>query len=83
MPSEKCGCVTGHYTCGKHRRQRMAKAYRRLTPEQKAYDRRVDPLGFYHQDFPAGCSCHINPPCSYCTRDVDDGEPPTTDKDEG
>ena len=68
---EKCGCVPNHYTCGKCRRKELAKAYRNLTPEQKAYDRYVDPLGAYHIDFPAGCSCHISPPCSYCVNDDD------------
>ena len=61
-----CSCVPGQYECGNCRRKRRAEAYRRLTPEQKAYDSHVDPLGAYHTDFPSGCSCHISAPCSYC-----------------
>ncbi len=61
--TEFCG---SHYYCGKCTRERRAKAYRNMTPEQKAYDRHVDPLGAYHTDFPAGCSCHLRAPCSYC-----------------
>ena len=61
-----------HYDCGKCARQKRAAAYRRLTPAQKAYDDYVDPIGAYHENFPSGCSCHINPPCGYCTRDTDD-----------
>lgn len=55
-----------HYDCGKCAREKRAAAYRRLTPERKAYDRMVDPLGAYHTDFPQGCSCHICAPCSFC-----------------
>jgi hypothetical protein len=59
-----------HYDCGKCRREKMAQAYRRLTPAQKAYDRYVDPVGAYHTEFPSGCSCHIDAPCSFCTREI-------------
>jgi len=55
-----------YYDCGKCAREKRANAYRRLTPEQKAYDRMVDPLGAYHTDFPQGCSCHVCAPCSFC-----------------
>lgn len=56
-----------YYYCGLCTRKRRAAAYRCLTAAQKAYDRHVDPAGAYHTDFPEGCSCHINPPCSFCT----------------
>lgn len=59
-----------YYDCGKCAREKRAQAYRRLTPEQVAYDKHVDPLGWYHTDFPAGCSCHLNAPCSFCTSEV-------------
>jgi hypothetical protein len=66
-------CGQGYWDCGKCSYDRRKAAYRRLTPEQKAYDNLVDPLGAYHTDFDRlerqsedGCSCHINPPCSYC-----------------
>jgi len=69
--SEKCGCVPGQYTCGTHKRQAQAQAYKRLSEKEKAYDRMVDPVGWYHQDFPTGCSCHISAPCSFCVGEVD------------
>ena len=59
-------CCGEYFDCGLCERQNRARAYQQLTPEQKAYDRFVDPLCAYHTDFPAGCSCHINPPCSFC-----------------
>lgn len=54
------------YDCGACAREKRGRAYRNLTPEQKAYDRHVDPLRAYHIDFPASCSCHISAPCSVC-----------------
>ena len=62
-------CGSGYWDCGKCKDERRRAAHKRLTPEQKAYDNYVDPLGAYHTDYdrePEGCSCHINPPCSYC-----------------
>ena len=56
-----------YYDCEKCAIEKRAEAYRNLTEEQKAYDRYVDPLGFYHTDFPSGCSCHISAPCSFCS----------------
>lgn len=63
-----------YYDCDRHAREKRAQAYRRLTPAQKAYDREVDPAGAYHTEFEHGCTCHINAPCSYCTREVSDDE---------
>ena len=62
---------TGTYMCGSHSRKENAQAYRRLTESQKEYDRQVDPLCAYHEDFSVGCSCHISAPCSICTRTID------------
>lgn len=61
-----------YYYCDKCEREARALAYKRLTPQQKAYDKMVDPLGAYHEDFDYGCSCHISAPCSYCTRETED-----------
>lgn len=55
-----------YYDCGQCAREKRAAAHKRLTPEQQAYDRMVDPAGAYHTDFPPGCSCHICAPCSFC-----------------
>lgn len=42
-----------------------------MSEERRAYDRMVDPAGAYTSGYSAGadpeCTCHINPPCSYCT----------------
>ena len=62
--------------CPACNRLRMRRIDLRLTPEQRAYDNFVDPLRYYHHDFQSGCSCHINPPCSYCTSKSDDDEDP-------
>lgn len=53
--------------CGLCARKRRAEIFRGMTPEQQAYDRYVDSNGAYHTDFLDGCSCHISPPCSFCT----------------
>lgn len=69
-----------YYDCGNCAREKRARAYRNLTPEQKAYDQHVDPAGWYHTDFPAGCSCHTCAPCSFCVEgkgDVLSDEPVT------
>ncbi len=59
-------CGQGYWYCGRCERKSMAAAYKRMSEAQKAYDRYVDPLCAYHTDFPAGCSCHISPPCNFC-----------------
>ena len=65
-----------HWDCDKCTSELYEKIWRNMTPKQKAYDRYVDPLGAYtsglsaprgYDDLYGGsCSCHINPPCSYC-----------------
>lgn len=76
--SDKCkhgelGCGQ-YFDCGLCAHEKRARAYRKLTPEQKAYDRYVDPLGAYHTDFAAGCSCHLSAPCGYCVNKSDESE---------
>lgn len=72
-----------YYDCGRCTRERRERIWRNMTPEQRAYDRHVDPLGAYTSGISApvgdsfmyesqGCSCHISPPCSYCTRDTEE-----------
>lgn len=61
-----------HYDCGRCASEKRARAYQRLTHAQKLYDQHVDPAGWYHTDFPQGCSCHISAPCGYCVRDTYD-----------
>jgi len=61
-----------HWDCGKCTREMNEAAMRRLTPAQREYDR-LALAGWPDDDRePEGCSCHINPPCSYCTRDIDE-----------
>lgn len=62
-------CGSGYWDCSKCKNEMRRAAYKRLTPEEKAYDNMVDPLNVYHTDYDQelkGCSCHISPPCSYC-----------------
>lgn len=49
-----------------------------MDEKKKNYDRHFDPKqseildeairDYENRDY-QGCSCHINPPCSYCTRE--------------
>ena len=65
-------CGSGYWDCGKCQDEMRRAAYKRLTPAQKAYDNMVDPLAYYHTNYDReGCSCHINPPCSYCVNQSD------------
>jgi hypothetical protein len=69
-----CSCEPAdHEECGCCARARRKSAYNKLTNEQRDYDRYVDPRQQYSTDFPAGCSCHINPPCGYCTGETTHG----------
>lgn len=72
----RCSCVEGQYECGHCRGIRRQRIWNRMTPEQRAYDRMVDPANSAVLDggrdvdvdaFERGCTCHINPPCSFCT----------------
>lgn len=54
----KCGCVIGAYWCGKH------DIY--VKQDRKKDPRWTTPESIIDYTPPEGCSCHINPPCSYC-----------------
>ena len=67
----KCSCVTGQYQCWHCRKPILEAIERRMTPAQLEYDR-LALAGWRNDDeddrsVADGCSCHINPPCSYCT----------------
>ena len=68
------------WDCGKCSDAMRRAAYSRLTQAEKDYDNMVDPKMAYHTDydrFDRCCSCHINPPCSYCVnKDDPDQEAP-------
>ena len=74
------GACPDYYYCWRCERERKETAWKRMTPAQSNYDRYVDPLGAYTAGLsapggddhlwrtpPRECSCHINPPCSFCT----------------
>jgi hypothetical protein len=68
-------CGSGYWDCGKCAYEHRRAAWNNLTPQQRAYDNMVDPLGAYHTDFSVedrGCSCHISPPCNYCINKGED-----------
>lgn len=71
----RCHCVDGHYECGHCEGTRRQRIWNQMTPEQRNYDRMVDPINSAALDhgrnvdvdaFERGCTCHISPPCSYC-----------------
>jgi hypothetical protein len=95
-PTHKCkhaevGCGQ-YYDCGKCTREKHERIWRNLTPEQRAYDRMVDPFGAYTSGLSApggdrdlfepaqGCSCHISPPCNYCVNLPADDEDSDADR---
>ena len=72
----KCTCVTDQYECWHCRKPKLEAIGRRMTPAQHEYDR-LALAGWRsdddHDDGPGGCSCHINPPCNFCTSQDDEG----------
>lgn len=69
---------TGHsWVCRIHRKLKGQGDLRdERTREEREYDSYVTSARWDSDDDPGepeGCSCHINPPCSYCTsQEVDD-----------
>lgn len=77
----RCSCVEGQYQCGFCRGIERQKIWNRMSAKDRAYDRYVDPRNSTVLDsgmdvdldrYEAGCSCHINPPCSFCTSQSED-----------
>lgn len=78
-PHNDAACGT-YYDCDKCLRKKRERIWANMTPEQRNYDRMVDPQGahtsglsapggdrfLYEDREPSGCSCHISPPCNYC-----------------
>ncbi len=63
-----CGCTpdaSGFGYCGECCRKLRAKIWAEMSDKKKDYDRYVDPALDDIEPYD-GCSCHINPPCSYC-----------------
>jgi len=73
----KCGCIpdnSGYGYCSECVRKLREKIWSNLSDKEKAYDRHFaseqskhldDSLNNYERQ--TSCSCHINPPCSFCT----------------
>lgn len=70
-----CGCVpdaSGFGYCEDCVSQLRAQIWSRMSEKDKNYDRHFSPmqsaeLDDVHYEPYDNCSCHINPPCSYCT----------------
>lgn len=71
-----CGCIpdnSGYGYCDKCCKSLKQKIWSQLSEKQKDYDRYFSPYESAELDDNdiepyEGCSCHINPPCSYCTK---------------
>ncbi len=84
----RCDCVTGHYDCGFCRGIKRQRIWNGMTPQQRAYDRYVDPVNSGVLDsgrdvdldrYERGCSCHISAPCSFCTDQSEDDDAALTE----
>lgn len=81
----RCSCVTDQYECGFCRGIKRQRIWNAMSPERKAYDRYVDPansaaldrgVGVNLDRYERGCSCHISPPCSFCTSEAEQESQP-------
>ena len=82
MGKLSCGCTpdeSGYGWCGDCRRKLREKIWASMNDGEKKYDRCFSPqrskdlddaMDDYEHE--RGCSCHINPPCSYCVSRTDD-----------
>lgn len=73
MSQLSCGCTpdaSGFGYCGECTQKLRRKIWAEMSEKQKNFDRHVAPLESEVLDAESqayeGCSCHINPPCSYC-----------------
>ncbi|KKL53576.1 hypothetical protein LCGC14_2274040 [marine sediment metagenome] len=71
----KCGCTadaSGFGWCGECRKKLRSKIWKEMSEGRKKYDRQFAPEQSGELDSgpyePEGCSCHINPPCSFCVQ---------------
>jgi len=78
-----CGCIpdaSGYGYCPECELKLKEKIWRQMSHEKRQYDRHFAPAQSAVLDKsirygePSGCSCHINPPCSYCTNKTDEDE---------
>jgi len=74
MSRLQCGCIpdaSGFGYCNKCTKALRKKIWHEMSEEKKEYDRTFAPrqsldLDIAEFEDEIGCSCHINPPCSYC-----------------
>ncbi len=78
-----CGCTpdaSGYGYCGKCVKALRTKIWREMPESKKEYDRQFAPVEsekydeYIAEEHNTCCSCHINPPCSYCTSQNSDDE---------
>ncbi len=85
MSKLPCGCVpdaSGFGWCSECVRKLREKIWKRMSAKRRNYDRQfapkqsrvLDEAVMPEEYEAAGCSCHINPPCSYCVNKGDDDE---------
>ncbi len=75
MTKLACGCTpdaSGFGWCPECRRKLRQKIWNKMSEKDRRYDRHFAPEQSRELDeglereYDTGCSCHINPPCSYC-----------------
>jgi len=74
MSKLSCGCTpdaSGYGYCSECTTKLRQKIWREMPKEKRNYDRHFAPdesaeLDEHLREYNTGCSCHINPPCSYC-----------------
>lgn len=78
-----CGCTpdaSGYGYCDKCTIALRVKIWRNMDEKRKDFDRYIDPQQSAEMDrisaeeYDTGCSCHINPPCSYCMNKGDEDD---------
>lgn len=74
-----CGCVpdaSGYGWCDACCKALKAKIWREMSEKDRNYDRRFGgkEIAVLDAEYNTGCSCHINPPCSYCTSKNEENE---------
>ncbi|KKN78317.1 hypothetical protein LCGC14_0351760 [marine sediment metagenome] len=86
MAKLSCGCTpdaSDYGYCGECTRKLREKIWKNMDEKRKSYDRHFAPgqskrlddaISDYDGGTYDGCSCHINPPCSYCVGKDDEEE---------
>ncbi len=79
-----CGCTpdaSGYGYCDKCTKALRAEIWRGMSEEKKDYDRHFAPDesrelddAIADKEYDTCCSCHINPPCSYCMSKSEENE---------